>query len=95
MIAGGLPLLRNCEVKPMIGLLKPAPHAQPLPTSMIDPEYRRLRRQVFLGIFVGYAAYYLVRNGVFITMVVCCLLTIVFSASTLAHKAESEVRAAR
>jgi OPA family glycerol-3-phosphate transporter-like MFS transporter len=28
-----------------------------------DPGYRRLRRQVFIGIFVGYAAYYLVRNN--------------------------------
>jgi OPA family glycerol-3-phosphate transporter-like MFS transporter len=28
----------------------------------VDPTYRRLRRQVFLGIFFGYAAYYLVRN---------------------------------
>src|SRR5512136_168319 len=47
----------------MIGLLKPAPHIQPLPASRVEPEYRRLRRQVFLGIFIGYAAYYLVRNN--------------------------------
>jgi len=47
----------------MIGLLKPAPAAEPLPTHEVDPEYTRLRRQVFAGIFVGYAAFYLVRNN--------------------------------
>lgn len=36
---------------------------EPLPPDRIDPEYRRLRRQVFLGIFIGYAAYYLVRKN--------------------------------
>ncbi len=46
----------------MIGLLTPAPDTQRLPADRIDPEYRRLRRQLFIGIFVGYAAYYLVRN---------------------------------
>jgi OPA family glycerol-3-phosphate transporter-like MFS transporter len=46
----------------MIGLLGPAPEIPRLPADRVDPEYRRLRRQVFAGIFVGYAAYYLVRN---------------------------------
>jgi len=46
----------------MCGLLSPAAPAPRLPVDRIDPEYRRLRRQVFVGIFVGYAAYYLVRN---------------------------------
>jgi len=46
----------------MIGILTPAAEGPRLPAGRIDPEYRRLRRQVFLGIFVGYAAYYLVRN---------------------------------
>ena len=32
-----------------------------LPIDRTDAEYKRLRRQVFLAIFVGYAAYYLVR----------------------------------
>ncbi|MGE3507359.1 MAG: phosphoglycerate transporter protein PgtP [Vicinamibacterales bacterium] len=45
-----------------LGVLAPAPSVEPLPAERIDPEYRRLRRQVFVGIFVGYAAYYLVRN---------------------------------
>ncbi len=47
----------------MLGLLKPAPAAAPLPEAQIDPTYRRLRRRVFVGIFVGYAGYYLVRNN--------------------------------
>ena len=47
----------------MIGLLQPAPFASPLPAEQIDPAYRKLRREVFAGIFIGYAAYYLVRNN--------------------------------
>ena len=47
----------------MIGFLTPAPHATRLPADRIAPVYRRLRLQVFLGIFLGYAAYYLVRNN--------------------------------
>ena len=46
----------------MFSLLKPAPEAKRLPMDRIDSEYRRLRRQVFAGIFAGYAGYYLVRN---------------------------------
>jgi OPA family glycerol-3-phosphate transporter-like MFS transporter len=44
-------------------LLRPAVHKVPLPSHEIDPEYKRLRRQVFLGIFLGYAGYYLVRKN--------------------------------
>lgn len=47
----------------MIGFLKPAAFAVPLPPDQVDPCYRRLRRRVYLGIFVGYAGYYLVRNN--------------------------------
>jgi OPA family glycerol-3-phosphate transporter-like MFS transporter len=47
----------------MFGLLKTAAAIEPLPAHDVDPEYRRLRRQVFGGIFLGYAAYYLVRNN--------------------------------
>ncbi len=47
----------------MIGPLRPAPFAPPLPAERVDPAYKRLRREVFAGIFVGYAAYYLVRNN--------------------------------
>jgi len=47
----------------MFGLLRTAAAIEPLPAHEVDPEYRRLRRQVFAGIFLGYAAYYLVRNN--------------------------------
>jgi OPA family glycerol-3-phosphate transporter-like MFS transporter len=47
----------------VISFLKPAQNISPLPADRIDPEYRRLRWQVFAGIFVGYAAFYLVRNN--------------------------------
>lgn len=47
----------------MFGFLKPAPFAAPLPAEQVDPAYRRLRRSAFIGIFVGYAGYYLVRNN--------------------------------
>src|SRR5688572_27152897 len=47
----------------MIGPLAPAAFSAPLPEDRVDPEYRRLRRRVFAGIFAGYAGYYLVRNN--------------------------------
>jgi OPA family glycerol-3-phosphate transporter-like MFS transporter len=47
----------------MIGPLRPAAFAAELPAARVDPEYRRLRRRVFAGIFAGYAGYYLVRNN--------------------------------
>ncbi|MES2693560.1 MAG: phosphoglycerate transporter protein PgtP [Verrucomicrobiota bacterium] len=52
----------------MISLFKPAPAATPLPSDTVDPEYRRLRWQVFTGIFIGYAAFYLVRNNYSLAM---------------------------
>lgn len=47
----------------MINFLKPPAHCEPLPNEEIDPAYRKLRWQVFLGIFIGYAGYYLVRKN--------------------------------
>ncbi len=47
----------------MIGFLNPAPHIERLPTEKIDPLYKRLRWQIFIGIFIGYAGYYLVRKN--------------------------------
>src|SRR5829696_424071 len=44
-------------------ILKPSAHKEQLPLQQIDPAYKRLRRQVFLGIFVGYAGYYLLRKN--------------------------------
>ncbi len=52
----------------MIGFLKSAPAIERLHLYQIDPEYSRLRRQVFAGIFLGYAAYYLVRNNLAIAI---------------------------
>ncbi len=51
------------DCAPMIGFLKSSPAAAALPPDLVDPEYTRLRRQVFIGIFLGYAAFYLVRNN--------------------------------
>lgn len=44
-------------------MLRPAAHKPQLPAEQIDPAYRKLRFQVFLGIFIGYAGYYLVRKN--------------------------------
>lgn len=44
-------------------LLKPAAHKERLTDEQVDPTYRKLRWQVFLGIFIGYAGYYLVRKN--------------------------------
>lgn len=48
--------------------LQPAPAAPALPPDRIDPEYRRLRWRVFAGIFIGYAAFYLVRKNFALAM---------------------------
>ena len=47
----------------MLSVLKPATAAPPRPPERVNSDYRRLRWQVFSGIFVGYAAFYLVRNN--------------------------------
>jgi len=46
----------------MINFLKPAPHKERMSAEKIDPTYKRLRLQVFSGIFLGYAGYYLTRK---------------------------------
>ena len=52
----------------MIGIFKPAEHIERLSDDHIEKTYRRLRIQVFLGIFFGYAAYYLVRKNFALAM---------------------------
>ena len=47
----------------MMEFFNPPAPAQRVPADRIDAEYRRLRLRVFLGAFVGYAAYYLVRKN--------------------------------
>jgi len=52
----------------MIGIFKPVAHQQPLPEESVAQEYKRLRWRVFLGIFIGYAGYYLVRKNFSLAM---------------------------
>ena len=52
----------------MRGILKPAAAIAPLPDEMARSTYKRLRIQVFAGIFVGYAGYYLVRKNFSLAM---------------------------
>ena len=52
----------------MFGIFKPASHQPRLPKEKIDKEYKALRWQVFIGIFVGYAGYYLVRKNFSLAM---------------------------
>ena len=52
----------------MIGFLKPPAHREPLPEEAVDQSYQRLRLQVFIGIFLGYAGYYLVRKNFTLAM---------------------------
>lgn len=47
----------------LLNFFKPAPHIERLPKEKIDSEYKRLRLQVFISIFIGYAGYYLVRKN--------------------------------
>lgn len=46
-----------------VKILQPAAHKEQLPVQQIDPVYKKLRLQVFLGIFIGYAGYYLLRKN--------------------------------
>jgi len=52
----------------MLKLFKPAPPIERLPDDQIDSEYKKFRLQVFLGIFIGYAAYYLIRKNFSLAM---------------------------
>lgn len=52
----------------MLNIFKPAPAIDRLPADKIDSEYKKLRLQVFIGIFIGYAAYYLLRKNFSIAM---------------------------
>lgn len=47
----------------MSNIFKPAPHTVRLESNKVDEFYKRLRLQVFLGIFIGYAGYYLLRKN--------------------------------
>jgi OPA family glycerol-3-phosphate transporter-like MFS transporter len=62
-------------------LLKPAAHRPLLRATEVDPAYKQLRLKVFLGIFIGYAGYYLVRKN--FSMVVPDLIEQGFTKSDL------------
>ena len=47
----------------MFAFFRPAAHQAPLPEEKIDDTYKRLRWQIFAGIFIGYAGYYLLRKN--------------------------------
>ena len=53
---------RNCASK-VSDFLKASPPAPRIESSRTDAEYKKLRWQVFAGVFIGYAAYYLIRKN--------------------------------
>ncbi len=48
--------------------LKPPAHIDPIPADQVDTSYKRMRMQMMLGIFVGYAGYYLIRKNFSLAM---------------------------
>ena len=46
-----------------LDFMAPPAHKPLLPAEKIDKEYKQMRWKVFLGIYIGYAAYYLVRKN--------------------------------
>jgi MFS transporter, OPA family, glycerol-3-phosphate transporter len=52
----------------MLKIFEPAPSAVPVANEKVDVDYKRLRFQVFAGIFIGYAGYYLVRKNFSLAM---------------------------
>ncbi|MDR1852603.1 MAG: MFS transporter [Propionibacteriaceae bacterium] len=54
----------------MFSWLAAAPAAPRLPEAEVKRRYPRLRLQVFIGIFLGYAAFYLIRNNVSLVSVI-------------------------
>lgn len=51
-----------------MNFLTPPVAKKKVETNKIDPTYKKLRWQVFFGIFIGYAGYYLLRNNFSIVM---------------------------
>lgn len=52
----------------LMNFLKPAPQKALVAEPAVDAEYKRRRLQVFFGIFIGYAGYYLVRKNFSLVM---------------------------
>ncbi len=47
----------------MLKIFRPAPKIERMEESKIDSAYKRYRLQVFISIFIGYAAYYFIRKN--------------------------------
>ena len=62
--------------------LAPPPFKEEMTGDGIDSRYRRLRAQVFLGIFIGYAGFYIVRKN--FSMAIPGLETLGFHTEDLA-----------
>lgn len=45
-----------------LGFLSAPPAAPALPAERVAPTYKTWRTKVFLGIFIGYAGFYLIRT---------------------------------
>ena len=65
----------------MKNFLAPPSHREQLPEEQIDETYKRLRMQVFTGVFVGYAGYYFARRNFSLAMPY--LLTLGFDKAEL------------
>lgn len=52
----------------MFNFLQPPPNKKMIPSDQVHETYNRLRWQVFFGIFIGYAGYYLVRKNFSLAM---------------------------
>lgn len=52
----------------MLKIFAREPDATPVSSDKVDADYKRLRLQVFSGIFLGYAGYYLVRKNFSLAM---------------------------
>lgn len=51
-----------------MSIFSPAPHIERLPEAQIDSTYKRLRKEVFAGTFIGYATFYLIRQNFSLTV---------------------------
>ena len=47
----------------LMDFMAPPQHKPEMAKELVDKEYKQMRLKVFLGIFFGYAAYYLVRKN--------------------------------
>ncbi len=52
----------------MLPFLKIPKDKEPIPKNLVDKTYAKMRFQVFFGIFIGYAGYYLVRKNFSLAM---------------------------